>query len=47
MNAEYLISYIQINTDDPQQFHLHVEWTFREECWIKFYAWLIISDSPF
>jgi len=30
-----LICYVEIHTDDPQLFQLHMELTFGEEYWIK------------
>jgi hypothetical protein len=32
---QYLICYIEIHTDDPQKFWLHMDLTLKEGYWIK------------
>lgn len=33
--------YTEIHTDDPKQYHLHMELTWKEKCWGTFYVKLI------
>jgi hypothetical protein len=38
---QQFIDYVEIHTDDQQQFLLHMELTQTEECWIRFFMMLI------